>query len=183
LKLFLLRHAKSDWANEALDDHERPLNPRGLDAAPRMGAYMASHGYIPNLIFCSTARRALATLELVLPFLNPAPEVKILRALYLAERDTLLEQIRTAPPNARALMLVGHNPGMGDLAFSLSGPSQDEKEATRKARLADKFATAGLAVLAFDIAEWRSAHPGIAQLKDYTKPKDLPPTGTTGHPS
>jgi len=183
LKLFLLRHAKSDWANEALDDHERPLNARGMEAAPRMGAYMASKGYIPNLILCSSAQRTRATLDLIVPFLKPAPEVKILRALYLAERETLMDQIRSAPASARALMLIGHNPGMGDLALSLSGVPQDEKEAARKERLADKYATGALAVLAFDISQWRSIKPSIARLKDYTKPKDLPSVGAAGRNS
>ncbi len=75
-KLLLLRHAKSSWDDQRLDDFARPLNARGRDAAPRMGREIARRGLIPSLILGSPARRTAETIELILPFLSPRPEVR-----------------------------------------------------------------------------------------------------------
>ncbi len=171
MRLFLLRHAKSDWGDPSLDDHDRPLNARGKEVAPRIGMLMATENYLPGLVLCSTARRARATLDLVFPFLKPEPEERIVRALYLAEPGTLLEEIRRAPPVS--LMLVGHNPGIGDLAASLCALPEDVDEGKRQERMKDKYATGGFAVFDFDITSWAEARNGTARLVDYVRPKDL----------
>ena len=77
LTLSLLRHAKSSWANPGQQDFDRPLNERGLEAAPRMGAFMAEHGIAPDLVLCSPSVRTRQTLDLVLPHFSPAPTVRL----------------------------------------------------------------------------------------------------------
>src|SRR4051794_15180753 len=90
--LLLLRHAKSNWDATGLDDHERPLNKRGVRDAPVMGSYIEAEGLRPELVLCSDAVRARATLTLVLQALGPpAPEVRYEPRLYLAEPAAIVE--------------------------------------------------------------------------------------------
>ncbi len=99
-RLFLLRHAKSDWSKPGgrqRDDHERPLNARGQDAAALIGRYMRKKKYLPALVLCSTATRTRETLEILLPALGAKPEIRFEDSLYLAEWPRLLEAVRALP--------------------------------------------------------------------------------------
>ncbi len=174
MRLLLLRHAKSDWPDsEEIDDHERPLSARGRRTAPQMGAYMRAKGYEPALVFCSTARRTKETLKLLLPSFKRAPRVRYDRKLYLAEWPVLLAVVQKAPASASPLLLIGHNPGLEHLAIALALQPKTVAEKARAQRLAHKFPTSALAVLDFDGAGWRSAKPGLGQLADYVRPKDM----------
>jgi phosphohistidine phosphatase len=172
LRLLLLRHAKSDWSGKS-QDHDRPLAPRGKKAAPQIGVYMRENGYQPALVLCSTAERAKQTLELVVPKLEDEPETRFDRALYLAEWPALMAEIRDASARATPLLLVGHNPGLEQLAIALVLQSQTPAERERAQRLAQKFPTAALAVLDFDMADWTELKPGTGRLIDFVRPKDL----------
>ena len=86
-RLMLLRHAKSDWAAPGVRDHDRPLNPRGREAAPKMGAYMVRHALVPDLIVASTATRVRETLDLLLPAFETPPKIVPTSALYDAEAE------------------------------------------------------------------------------------------------
>src|SRR5262245_23008202 len=116
LTLSLLRHAKSSWADPRLKDFERPLNERGEEAAPRMGAFMARRGIAPELILCSTAVRARQTLEFVRPHLRGNPKVVYEDTLYLASPSVMLKHIGKVPAKVHHAMLVGHDPGLHTLA-------------------------------------------------------------------
>ena len=175
LRLFLLRHAKSDWGNKSLDDHDRPLSPRGITAAPRIAAYMRAQKYLPDLAKCSSSQRTRETLEKMVPLFEPPPEIHYSRSLYLAEPKTLLSEIRQTPNSCSALFLVGHNPGIRALALALAALREDQEEA-HKERLVEKFPTACLAVLEFSVRDWREVKPLSARLVDYMRVKDLPPT-------
>jgi phosphohistidine phosphatase len=174
VRLLLLRHAKSDWGDKSLDDHDRPLSRRGIEAAPRMAAYMRTRNYTPDLVKCSTSRRTRETLELIAPAFASSPKIEFSRRLYLAERRTLLEEIRSTPAQSRTLMLIGHNPGMGEFAQKLAALPEDDAEAARQDRLALNFSTAALAVFEFDAGEWREVGEGRGRLIDFVRPKDLP---------
>ena len=137
-----------------------------------MGAYMRAKAYAPALVLCSTAERAKETLELMLPALASEPEIRYDRALYLAEWPQLLAEIHDAP-NASPLLVVGHNPGLEQLAIALALQPQNPAERSRAEKMAQKFPTAALAVLDFDIPEWGGAKPGLGRLVDFTRPKDL----------
>ena len=173
MRLFLLRHAKSDWSKDA-DDHGRPLSPRGRKAAPEIGRYMRSKDYLPELVLCSTAQRTRETLDLVLAaWRKKKPAVRYEAALYLADWPVLLANLKKAPARASPLLVVGHNPGMEQLAIALALQPKSVAERARVQRLAQKFPTAALAVLDFEIDSWRNLKPGSGQVIDYVRPKDL----------
>jgi phosphohistidine phosphatase len=169
LTLSLLRHAKSSWADARLRDIERPLNERGEKAAPRVGAFMARRDLIPDLILCSPAVRTRQTLDLVLPYLKAAPTVVYEDALYLASPATLLKRIHQVGSRVRHTMLVGHDPGMHLLALELAGSGPDEDLHA----LAEKFPTAGLAVIVFEARSWTKVKAGGGRLELFAAPKRL----------
>lgn len=172
LRLLLLRHAKSDWSKDA-DDHDRPLSARGRKAAPAMAHYMRGQDYLPQAVLCSTAQRTRETLDLLLAAWTKKPAIRYERELYLADWQVLLASLKKAPARASPLLLVGHNPGMEQLALALALRPQGIAEKARLQRLTQKFPTAALAVLDFDIPSWRGLKPGLGQLVDYVRPKDL----------
>ncbi|MEY9851414.1 phosphohistidine phosphatase [Leifsonia sp. EB41] len=117
--LILLRHAKSDWSG-ALPDVDRPLAERGHAQAPLAGRWLASHAGVIDLAVVSPARRARETWELVSAELAPPPPVRFDERVYAASADQLLAIVREAPADIRTLILVGHNPGMEQLASLLA---------------------------------------------------------------
>lgn len=117
IRLVLVRHAKSDWGNPALDDHDRPLNDRGIRDAPRMARELAETGFRPEVILSSTALRARTTAEAFAAEFGVA--VNLDPELYGAPGRTLLAA--AAASGARQVIVVAHDPGMTDLAEQLSG--------------------------------------------------------------
>jgi phosphohistidine phosphatase len=170
LTLSLLRHAKSSWDNPGAKDFDRPLAKRGETAAPRMGAFMGKHGIAPELILCSPAVRARQTLDLVLPHLAGTPTVEYEEAFYLAAPTVLLGRVRKIGAKVHHVMIVGHDPGMQELAMGLSGTG----DAETLAALAHKFPTAGLAVIRFKAREWSKIGPAKGHLELLMTPKALP---------
>ncbi len=166
----LLRHAKSDWP-DGVSDIDRPLAPRGREAAPRMGAYMAAEGLLPDRVLVSPARRARETFSLVAPSLGGAPSREEPR-IYEAPASRLLQVAREGEAEARALLLVGHNPGFEDLARRLVGHG----DRYAFARLSAKYPTAGLAVIDFAVEAWSELAPGGGRLDRFVTP------GTLGAP-
>lgn len=166
--LYLLRHAKSSWSDPALADHDRPLAERGRRAAPRIGAYLAAKAVPPSAVLCSSARRAVETLDCVLSELRERPAVQVDRGLYHATPDELLERIRETDDAVRALLLVGHNPGLEELAHALCGRG----DAAAQRRLQSKFPTAALAEIHFDCEHWSEIEFGAGELCDFRTPKD-----------
>ena len=161
-RIDLLRHAKSSWDNPGLADHDRPLTSRGRRAATRIGRHLREAGVEPELILCSTARRARDTLAL----LDLAGAVSVEPGLYGASSDLLLERLRETSDDVHSLLLVGHNPGIEGLAGVLAaeGPLRDE--------LAAGFPTAALATLTFD-GGWRELRPAACELVAFVKPREL----------
>jgi phosphohistidine phosphatase len=171
--LFLLRHAKSDWSDGALSDHARPLNGRGRTAAPLIAEYLKKRGYQPALVLCSTARRTVETLDLIRAALPASAEIKYEDPLYLAEPPQLLERIKWLGGGVPSAMVIGHNPGLEQLAAQLSGPGKSPAEKARRALLLEKYPTAALAVLSFGGASWKDVSKGKGALIDFVRPKDL----------
>jgi phosphohistidine phosphatase len=155
-KLFLLRHAKSSWKHAGLDDHDRPLAKRGRRAAKLMRKHLRRGGIEPDLVLCSSSRRTRETLERV----RPSGHVQIEGGLYAASSAALLDPLRRLPEEAQSVMVIGHNPGMEDLASELTG------------RSLEKFPTGALATLTFT-GEWADLGPGAAELEDLVSPKQL----------
>src|SRR5438876_5692831 len=147
--LYLLRHAKSSWADPALADRDRPLAPRGRRDAKRIAKHLAGLGIEPELVLCSPAERTRQTFELIRPALGASSKVKLEAKLYAASSDELLERIRAVPESVASVMLIGHNPGLQDLALLLASDGAERE------RLEAKFPTAALATLTLPDTAWR----------------------------
>ncbi len=170
LALTLLRHAKSSWDDQDLSDHERQLSKRGTKAATRIGRHIAEHNLIPDLIICSDAIRARATLALVVVELAAKPpDVTITEDLYLASPAQILETVAANTSDARHILVIGHNPGLHALALSLPARANDNS----MAEIAMKFPTAALAHLTFDVTSWDEVRPATGHLAHYATPRSL----------
>jgi phosphohistidine phosphatase len=115
--LYLLRHAKSSWAEPALPDWNRPLAPGGRRDAKRIAKHLVQLKIQPELVFCSSAERTRETLELVRTALGPTSTVTLDDELYGASAEQLLERIRLVPEETGSVLMIGHNPGLQDLAL------------------------------------------------------------------
>jgi phosphohistidine phosphatase len=166
--LTLIRHAKSSWENPALSDHDRPLAPRGQAAAPRVAHWLAGHMPRPDLVICSTAVRTQETWTLLRTAWQPEPTCTLSAGLYMAEAPALLAIINQTAPAVRHLALVGHNPGLHELALMLAGRG----DADALAALRAKFPTAAAAVITFDAA-WPRIEPGAGRLQHFVSPRRL----------
>lgn len=167
-RLMLLRHAKSAWP-EGVPDHDRPLGDRGRKAAPLVGAYMERKGMIPGLALVSTARRARETWVLVKDNLPPPIPARETRDIYEVAAPAILTAIRAVDPAIGNLLVVGHNPGMEDLAHLIAGSGRQEA----LARMREKFPTAALAVFEFDGSSWEDLASGGCRLVDFVTPRQL----------
>jgi phosphohistidine phosphatase len=168
-RLILLRHAKSDWSVAGRPDHERDLALRGNDSAAKIGAYMARHALVPDLVLCSTAVRAKRTWVLVAEAFADPPKVIYDDRLYEVGARAILDVVRASSPQVHGLAVVGHNPGLRDLAELLIAAGDIE---TRQ-RLLEKFPTAGLAVIDFPVDEWRKLHGHSGRLDRFVAPRSL----------
>jgi phosphohistidine phosphatase len=166
-RLVLLRHAKSDWPND-IADHDRPLAKRGRRDAPAVGRWLGNSGYLPDAVVCSTARRTRETWDLVADGLTAAvpgtvPPVSYEPRVYDATVLRLLMLVREFSEEHRAVLLIGHNPGMAELTAGLADPPP-------QAPLS--FPTATVAVLGIPGA-WADIAPGEATLLAFATPADM----------
>jgi phosphohistidine phosphatase len=167
--LHLLRHAKSSRDDPLLDDHDRPLASRGRKAAPAMARWMAENGLAPGLVLVSTARRTRETWALMQDaFAASRPEVLHEAALYLAPADEFLARLRRLPDDGREALLVGHNPGLHDLALMLAAGRGAEH-----AQLVEKFPTGALCSLESGGGSWRWLGDGRSRMIRFIRPSDI----------
>jgi phosphohistidine phosphatase len=130
--ILLLRHAKSAWSDPRLEDHERPLNRRGEQAAKAMADHIARREPRPELILCSTAMRTRQTLAPLVKLLDaPAPPIALEKGLYLASEDLLLAHLRSVADAVATVLLIGHNDGIWHLAEGLAGSGPADTLAAR----------------------------------------------------
>jgi phosphohistidine phosphatase len=167
--LHLLRHAKSSWDDPRAFDHERPLAPRGERAATRMAEHLVRAEVSPVLVLCSSARRTRQTLETIKPAFDARTMVRIDDSLYGADADELLDRLRRISADVGSVMMIGHNPGLHDLALELSG----DGDAAALRQLDTQFPTGALATIDLGIADWRDAGPGVGFLRAMVIPKQL----------
>ena len=165
-RLYLLRHAKSSWKDAGVADHERPLAGRGTRAATALARYLTEHGIAPELVLCSTARRARETWERIEPALS-ASAVRYEPELYAASAHTLLERVHRVPDEISSLMLIGHNPALEQLALELARPSIERRQ------LETKYPTGTLALLESQGLSWRDLDRTHATLVAFVRPRDL----------
>ncbi len=123
-RLFLARHGKSDWSRPTLDDFDRPLNKRGRHDAPRMGKHLAGLGLLPDIIVTSPARRARETADALAHAMHmPIDKLREDGRIYAASVSVLLEVIHGWDETWNSVMMVGHNPGIADIAMMLTDES------------------------------------------------------------
>ena len=168
-RLMLLRHAKSDWSKPGERDHDRALAARGLVDAPRIGAYMASHGLIPDLVVCSTARRARETYDLVAGEFAKPPKVVHEPRVYDNNPEILFDLVRKTGRDVQVLLLVGHNPSFQSFTDAMTASGHGDA----RQRLREKFPTATLAVIDLPIDAWDELHLHSGRLDRLITPRLL----------
>lgn len=170
LSLMLLRHAKSSLADTGQADLDRPLNERGKRSAVAVGRYMASNGLVPQLVLCSPARRTRETWSLVAGELSATPEILIAAEIYdFGDGKALMECLRLKAGAAQSALLVGHNPSIAELAKTLIGTGSGKL----RERLEEKYPTAALAVISFDLNNWETLTAGSGTLLRFVRPRDI----------
>lgn len=170
--LGLFRHAKSDWHDPRARDFDRPLNERGRIGAAVMGRHIRDHGVAWNRVIASPAIRCAETIEIACQAAQRPIAINWDRRIYLASSATLADLLREQEGDPKAILMVGHNPGLEDLIFDLvpddgSSPLRDVVEA--------KFPTAAYAVLELDIDRWSDLADRCGKLVHLTRPRDLDP--------
>ncbi len=165
--LTLLRHAKSGWDAPIVRDFDRPLNARGRKAARAVGRELRRLGHGFDLIHASPAARVTETLAELAQGYGGAVDARLDEDIYLASVETLLALVHSADDADERLLLVGHNPGMEQLALLLShaGALRDQ--------IAVKYPTGALAEIGFDVAHWRDVAPGEGRLARFIRPREL----------
>lgn len=143
-QLLLLRHAKASRDDPDLSDHERPLTKRGVKDAATMRRLMRELGLQPDVVLVSPAKRAQQTLAGLEPF-DDTPIVETLDGLYMAGPGQILQILQTLPDTARSVLVIGHNPGLHELALLLADKAEAWRRVPELARMAEKFPTAALA--------------------------------------
>jgi phosphohistidine phosphatase len=179
-QLLLLRHAKSSWDDKTLPDQDRPLAPRGQRAAAAMRVALHELGLAPDLVLLSSSRRTRETVALLEPW-DDAPLIEPLDAIYLATAPQLLNVLRGVAETVRSVMLVGHNPGLHELALLLLGPVglKSPQPAVGQATelLVAAYPTGALAE--FSIAgPWCQLSEGGGLLVRFLRPRDFPRDNT-----
>ena len=162
-RLYLLRHAKSSWSDPSLADEERPLAPRGRKAAKKMAKELRRRQIRPQLVLCSSSRRTQETLELIGSSLGD-PTIEVEEGLYGAASEGLLARIHALSDTVDSVLVIGHNPGLHDLALRLAPSSE---------RLVEKFPTGALAAFELDVPNWRELGQTEARLAAYVVPREL----------
>ncbi len=166
----LFRHAKSgDKDNPNMEDFDRPLAPRGLKAAPKMGAVLRDRKLRPGLVLCSPSVRTRQTLALAAPEAwDSPPEVRFEERLYEASAQTLFKALRELAGDIVHVMIVGHNPGLQELAIALAPPGSAAREQFKA-----KLPTASVACFDFETELWTKLQPGTGQLRLAITPNSL----------
>jgi phosphohistidine phosphatase len=165
MTLILTRHAKSDWDDPMLDDHERPLNGRGRRSADAIGKWLNENGFRPDEVLCSTAVRTRETWERMAPALGGAEiALRLEQRLYHAGPQEILDVLRGAA--GKTVLVLGHNPGIGIAAANLAAEPADHL------RFMD-YPTTATTVFRFDIDDWTQADWRSGTVQAFVVPRDL----------
>jgi phosphohistidine phosphatase len=165
--LLLLRHAKSS-SKEGIEDRERPLSRRGEDAARRLGKRLPAVVGSVDLVLCSSALRTRQTLDLALAEFAPRPRTALEDELYLASREKLMRRLRRLDEADANVIVIGHNPGLHDLAAELA----DERSPNYRALASGKFPTAACANFRVT-GDWSTLGASRYELIGYFTPESL----------
>jgi phosphohistidine phosphatase len=167
-QLILFRHAKAARESADVSDHDRPLTADGRRAAGAIGQAMRRAGLAPDVVLVSSALRTQETLDALeaAQVWDERPNIDTLPALYMATHGQIRDFLRDLPETVRSALVVGHNPGLQELAQTLAGPS------SARTKLGEEFPTASLAEFLVT-TPWRKLGPGAAALQRFMQPADL----------
>ena len=168
-RLLLLRHAKSERPRPGAEDHDRILSPRGREDAPKLGAFMVRHGLIPERAIVSTAKRTRETWDLVASAIKKSPPAVFDGRIYDAAPQDIVKVIKESDSKVHTLLIVGHNPGLQELAALLIASGNLEA----RQRLNEKFPTAGLVVIDFALDDWTRLHAHAGRLDHFVSPRSI----------
>jgi phosphohistidine phosphatase len=164
-RLAILRHAKSDWGDAGLSDFERPLNERGRAAAELIRQAIDQRGLTFDTVLSSPAARTRETLELI----GLADRAQWDEDIYLASTKTLLAIVGALPDETESALIVGHNPGLHEIALDLSQPDS----AGLRKRILAKYPTGALAMLELEVDSWSEVAPGCGTIRQLLLPREL----------
>lgn len=157
--LYLLRHAKSSCDDPSQTDFDRPLNARGLKAAPFMGELMAKKGLKPSVIISSPAMRAKTTARLAKDAGSFSAEIIFEKSIYEASPNALRAVVSEIRDEHTSALLVGHNPGIESFIRYLTGNLEP-------------MPTAALAVIGLDIDKWCETNDNCGTLLHIFRPRE-----------
>jgi len=166
-RLFLLRHALALPAESGCEDIKRALAPRGVEDAKALAGVMRLKGYRPDFALCSPATRTRQTLEPIEERIAPG-DTACPMILYTGGAGDLLAQIQSVSPSYDQVLLVGHNPGIAQLAALLTGRGGE----SLLQRLREGFKPGALAVFTSEGEDWAEIQPGGLELIDFMDPLD-----------
>jgi len=169
MRLMIFRHAKAEKSAPGMRDRDRPLAPRGLKEAPRMGAFMAHHKLVPRHALVSPSRRTRETWDRLAGALPGAIPVFYEDRLYDATPEAIVAVIKETPATIRTLIVVGHNPGLHETARLLIASGDVEA----RERLNEGLPTSGLAVIDFAGNDWKKIHASGGRLERFVTPRLL----------
>lgn len=168
-RLLLLRHAKAEKSEPGTKDFARVLIDRGRKDAAKIGTYMAAHALVPDRVILSPAARTQETWKYAAAAFHPAPAAMSTEKIYDATPHSILAVIKDAPAAAHTLMVIGHNPGLHELALMLIAAGDiDARE-----RLREKLPSSGLVIIDFAFDNWNKLHPQSGRLERFISPKSL----------
>ena len=171
--LAFLRHAKSDWGAPGLNDLDRPLNPRGRDAARRVGRELKRRDLRFDLILASPAERVRQTLAEAGEELGESLEAQFDRRIYLAEPETLIALVRNVPDDVGSLLLVGHNPGTEQAVRAIT---EDDSNGFRT-KAAAKYPTGAMAIIDLPVDRWADVGAEKGRISALILPRELSDQG------
>lgn len=167
--VILMRHGKSSWKDKSLDDHDRPLNNRGRKAVPLMARWLAERDLQPEVVLCSSSRRTRETLDGMQAATPALPAPHISGRLYEAGPTALLEELKALPDSCGVVLVIGHQPGLGELLRLLAARVRTPE----LNRAFEKFPTAAVAILRAKLGGWAELGPEKAELVSFAAPREL----------
>ena len=168
-RLILFRHAKAERSEPGMEDRARALIERGRKDAGKIGTYMAGHALVPDRVVISPAARTQETWKFASTAFRPAPAAMTAEPLYDATPHGIFALIKDTPASAHTLLIIGHNPGLHELALMLIASGDVD---TRE-RLREKLPTSGLVIIDFAFDNWGKLHPQSGRLERFVSPKSL----------
>jgi len=164
-RLILVRHAKSSWERSDVADQDRPLNERGIEAAAKLGTWLATHGHQPNQVLSSTATRCRQTWDGMAAGLEPVEDVSFSDFLYLASSSDLLKALKSA--SGKTVLMVAHMPGVGEFVRDL------RRDPPPMHDMFKKYPTGAATVLEFRTDDWDDVQPGTGVFVEYVTPREM----------